>query len=407
MGAGTRHHRARRALFHRGREEFAACREDHALPGRRDVEVLDVAGRRDPGGSAVEAVGGDGDLDGNGGPVAVRVEQMQRARLLEDDPSVRVGARPAEVPGVRFGPGPGLAAPGVVGIQVVRAPAVGGEEDPGSDPHRVAVGARVVGDLCQLAALQLEDVEVLRPAAGVALPGAEVPEERRIDHAAAVRRPGPGPGARHRERRGEPPAPRHLVEPALGHSVAVPERAEEDALAVRRPVVDDVVEAPAGRHRPGRRIERQLLRGAAPRRHHVDLLVAVVLAGEGDLAPVGREPREEFAARVRRQPHCGATGDRGRPQVAGVGEDDAVPVDIGEAEQPRLGAGGLRQRRQGGGDQEGGEGAHLGFPRRIGVSGPPFAYGAARRAKRSVSGFVPSPAAGPGQRILAATLRRP
>ena len=293
---------------------------------------------------------------------------MEGARLLEDDAAARVAARPADVPVVRVGPGPRVAAFRVVGIEVVRPRTVGGEEDPGADPHRVPVGPRVVGDLRQLPGHGVEHVEVLSPATGVALPGTEVPEERRIDQPNSVRGPGAGPGAGHRQGGSEPSAPWNLVEPPLADPVSVPERAEEDLLAVGRPVVDDVVVGPAGRKRPGGGVEGQLFRNTASGRHDVDLFVAVVLPGEGDLAAVRREPGEEFLPRVGGQPHRGPAGGRGGPEVAGVGEDDAVPVDVRKAEEPGFGTGRMRQRSKDGDWQDpdwqdrNGD-AHGGFPR--------------------------------------------
>ena len=168
--------------------------------------------RRNAGRPAVQAVGGNGDLDGYRGPVTVRVETVQSARLLEDDRSGSVASRPTDVPGLRAGPGAGVAAAGVVGVEVVRPRTVGGEEDPGADPHRVPVGARVVGDLRHFARGAIEHVEVLRPAARVALPRPEVPKERRINELVSLRGPGARPGARHGERRWESASPRDFVE---------------------------------------------------------------------------------------------------------------------------------------------------------------------------------------------------
>ena len=260
VGAGRRRQGAGRPLLHRGREELAARREDQALSGRRDVEVLDVARRGNAGGTAVQAVRRDGDPDGCRRPVTIRVEEVQRPRLLEDDAPGGVAPRPAEVPGFGVGPGPGLAALGVVGIQVVRPRTVRGEEDPGADPHRIPVRPRVVGDPDEVPAGRLEDVQVLGPAPGIALPGAEIPEERRIDQPLSVRRPGAGAGARHREGRRQAPAALDFEEPAFRDPVPVAQRAEQDPPAVGRPVIDDVVVAPAGRHRAGGRIEGELFR---------------------------------------------------------------------------------------------------------------------------------------------------
>ena len=116
-------------------------------------------------------------------------------------------------------------------------------------------------------------------------------------------------------------------------------RAEEDVLAVVRPAHDDVVRP----HAVGDFVAAERggvgepLRHAALGGHDVDLGVAVVLAGEGDLLAVGREAGEHLEAFVAGQPAGDAAGGRHGVQVAGVGEDDLVAVDGREAEQPGLG----------------------------------------------------------------------
>ena len=92
-------------------------------------------------------------------------------------------------------------------------------------------------------------------------------------------------------------------------------------LAVARPAEDLMVVAPARRQRPACRIPRELLRHAAGRRDDVHLFVAVVLAGECDPLPVGREPREQLETGVRRETRRGAarcsepTTDRPRDRM--------------------------------------------------------------------------------------------
>ena len=130
-------------------------------------------------------------------------------------------------------------------------------------------------------------------------------------------------------------------------------RAEDDVLAVVRPAHDDVVRP----HAVGdvvaaeRRGVGQPLGLAALGGHDVDLGVAVVLAGEGELLAVGREAGEHLEAVVAGQPAGDAARRRDGVQVAGVGEDDAVAVDGGEAQQPGL-VGGLRRRRPRGDEEQ-------------------------------------------------------
>ena len=78
------------------------------------------------------------------------------------------------------------------------------------------------------------------------------------------------------------------------------------------------------------------LRHAALGGHEVDLGVAVVLAGEGEPLAVGREAGEHLEAVVAGQPAGDAAGGRHGVQVAGVGEDDLVAVDGGEAQAARF-----------------------------------------------------------------------
>ena len=77
-----------------------------------------------------------------------------------------------------------------------------------------------------------------------------------------------------------------------------------------------------------RRIVGQLPGLAAIGGHHVNLLVAIVLAGEGDPLAVGRELREQLDAGMRGEARSGAAGGVDHPQIAAVSEDDAVVVDV-------------------------------------------------------------------------------
>ena len=177
------------------------------------------------------------------------VVDVQLACQLVDDARSVVGARPADVPGGRVGDLPDVAAGGRAGVQVERPVAVRGEVDGVADPHGVALGALAVGEGGDLRRSEIEEVEVLRPAALVALPVAEVAEEGRVDHPRAVGREVAGARGRHGKRGGQPAVDGHGVELALGRSAGVAERAEEDRAAVRRPAEDLVIEAPARRQR--------------------------------------------------------------------------------------------------------------------------------------------------------------
>ncbi len=326
------------------REDVAARHDDRPLAVRRQRRVLDEPGDVAAVRPRRHQVAGhlDRDLPRR---AAGGVEQLELAVELVDDLPLRAGARPAHVPQRRLRHLLGGAARGVVDEQVERAGAVGGEPDAVADPHRVAVGARVVGDARRPPGGEVEDVEVLGPAAGVALPAPEVAEQRRVDHPGPVGREVAGAGDRHRQGLRQPALDRHLEQAPLADVPALAERAEQHLLAVRAPAVDQVVVPPARRQRPPGRVVGELARRAAVGGHDIDLLVAVVLPGEGDPAAVGGELGEQLDAGMGGEPAGGAAGGGGGPQVAAVGEDDAVAVDVGEAQQLGL-RGGARGRQQ-------------------------------------------------------------
>ena len=241
-------------------------------------------------------------------------------------------------------PGP-LPLPVVV-VQVECAVPVGCEDDVASDPHRVAVGTDMVRDLHGRALGAVEDEQVLRPAARVALPGPKVSEQRRVGDEVAVRRYGSSTRHGHLEGLRQSTLDRNGVEsPVLG-SPEGPRRPEDHRRAVRHPAVDLVFVPPAGRKRTASGVERQLDRLAAVRRNHIHLLVAVVLAGEGNPAAVGREFREQLQSGIRSQPDCPAAAIGRLPQVARIHERDAVAVNVGESKELCLSRRNSYQKRQ-------------------------------------------------------------
>ena len=111
-------------------------------------------------------------------------------------------------------------------------------------------------------------------------------------------------------------------------------------------------------------VEGELLRGAAPRRHDLDLPGAGVLGGEGDPLPVGRDLREELEARVRRE--AVGPGRRRRRRARG---------------RPRR----RRRRRRRGRRGSGGDGPRAGRRRRGTAPGRPEG-GAPRGSRRGARG---------------------
>ena len=143
----------------------------------------------------------------------------------------------------------------------------------------------------------------------------------------------------------DPPFGAHGVEPRLAERPRGALAAEEDARAVLRPTIHLVVVAPSLGARAAGRVPGQLPRHAAARRHDVHLLVAVVLAGEGDRFAVGRELGEHLDARMRRESSRLPAAHVGEPDVAAVREGDLVAVDVGKTK--KLGLRGGRGQRGG------------------------------------------------------------
>ena len=355
IGAGGVGQVAGRTVLGRDGEDVAASGEGGPLRFRTEREAGHLVRRRNPAGTTGELVRRHVDGDGARGAGA-EVEDLERTGLLVDDAPVRlVGAGPTHVPLVLVRELGELARIDLVGIQVQRAVPVRGEVDRVADPHRVAVGALVVRHLDRLQAVDVEDPQVLRPASFVALPVPEVPGHRRVDDALSVGRKIAAARLRHRQRSRQSAGGVDQEQLCVTQVPSVPQRPEQDGLAVGRPAVDLVVVAPARRKGPGGRVEGQLPGRAARRVHDVDLLVAVVLPGEGDLRTVRREPGEQLQAGMGGEARRRAPVRRSEPDVPRVGERDPVAGEVGEAEQPgRLAGLGPSRRRQHGDGQEGG-----------------------------------------------------
>jgi hypothetical protein len=270
---------------------------------------------------------------------------LQIAVQFVHDPSFAVVAGPAHVPRVAMRELPDLAGFHVVRVEVERAAPVRAEVDRVADPHRVAVRAGMIRNPFPLMGAQVEHVQVLRPAALIPFPRAEVPDQWRVRNARFIRRKITRARLRHRERLGHAAVDPHGVELRPGEVPRVAQGAEQNRRAVRGPVVHLVVVAPARGERTACRVERQLL-GRAPRGwDDVDLLVAVILAGNGDPSAVRRELRKQLQTRMGRQPGRGAACGRRTPEVAGVAEHHPVPMNVGEPQNFGLGCRG-RSREQ-------------------------------------------------------------
>ncbi len=337
-------------------EDVAAGDEECPLPLRREGKPLELGRRGNPRWALPEPVIRHGDRDRTALP-GFRVEHLDLAvELVHDPPGGPVAARPPDVPEAALGHRPGAPLGHVEGVEVEGAASVGGEVDGAADPDRVAIGVGVADHPAGRLRGEVEDEEIVGGAAGVALLGPEVAVERGVDDLLSIRRELAGAGLRHRERLGGAAAQGNGEQLRLAGRPAVAARPIDDPRAVVGPAVDLVVPAPARGEGTGGRVPGQLLRLAAGGRHDVDLLVAVVLPGEGDPLPVGGEAREQLHARVGGDPGGLAAGGWRRPDVTAVGEGDPVAADGGEPEQLRLGRGGQRGEQQGnGGENAAGE----------------------------------------------------
>ena len=344
MGARTVGEVAGGTVLDRRGEHVAAGNEQGPLSLGRKLEVLDEPAHGVARGPRGHTVVGHGDRDRPLG-ANLGVVDPQLAVLLVNELVVVVGTRPAHVPGGAVRELDDRLGGQVPAIEVQRTVAVRHEVDAVRKPHGVALGAHRVRDRLDLVRGQVVDKEVLGPSARIALPGSKVPEQRRVHHPLAVGREIAAPRGRHRQR-GRWTAPRrHGVQLALvDDSVGVAHRPEHHALAVRGPAGDQVVVAVARRHRPVRRVERELARHTTRGRHHVDLLVAVVLTGKGDHRAIGREAGHEFEPWVRGEPGRRTAYGRRRPEVPRVGEDHAGAMDVGKTQH--LGLGSRRKRQQ-------------------------------------------------------------
>ncbi len=343
MHAGRVRQVARRAVLGRHGEHVAPRAEERPVSVGRDVEVGDaVADVHGDGPPAVEVLGDRhrhllGLLGGE-------VEAVEVAAVLEDDRRVAERRELDVVVGearelLR------LLRPEVVAVEVqpVRLVAVGEEVDLVPLPHRDDVLGRVARQVGGGLRPEVVEPDVVGHPAAVALPGAELAEDAVVDELLAVGRVGGEAAAGQRQFLDRTAV--HTGEIKLAEEVVPvdPARAEEDVRIVLPPDHEVVRPHAVGhvvareRGRPG-----QALRHASLRRHQVDLGVAVVLAGEGEPLPVGGEARDHLEPDVAREAAGDAAGRGDRVEIAGVGEDDLVPVDGREPEQPRLGGLGAR-----------------------------------------------------------------
>ena len=279
-------------------EDVSPRAEDRPAPLRAERVALDVASRRNAARAPRDSVAGNFDRNTVGLPGWHVVNAQFAVQFVYDAP-VGVRSGPPDVPSLLARDPLGFLGAGVVPIQVQDAVTIRNEVDGVSDPHGVAVRANVIGDLFRPIAVEVEQIQVLSPTALIALPRPEVAEQRRIGHALAVRRNGTRSRFGNRQSGRQTAFHRHGIQFSRTRLPIVPGGPEQHPIPVGSPAVDVVVVAPAGRERPSRRIVGQLPRFTALRGDDIDLLVAVVLAGERDPPPCRIEFREEFETGMR------------------------------------------------------------------------------------------------------------
>ena len=323
-----------RAVFGGDREHVAARLEDRALAGGRGRRLADQLGDRL--GARLEGGPVGDDLDGDlGRLLGGQVQQVEAAARLEHDVLGAEGReRHVEVGELRhLAHGAALVAGPDVGALV--GAAIGEEVERVAVPHRVFVVGVAGGDVGRGLGRQVERPDVGRPAAAIALPGAERLRLRQVGDLLAVGRVGGELAVRDRQLLGRPALGGDQVELVVALPAALARRREQDPRAVGVPV----------EHAIGHRVPRQARRIAALHGHRVDVGVAVVVGGVGERLAVRREARERLLAARRAEAH-GDPALLGRhPDVAGVDEGDLRRRDIGLAQHARVD---LRGRRRGG-----------------------------------------------------------
>ena len=275
-----------------------------------------------------------------------RIVNVQFAVQFVHDAPLGVRSRPAHVPSLLARDPLRLLGTGVVPIQIQDAVPIRNEVHIVPDPHRVAVRANVIRDLFRPVAVEVKEIQVLSPTALIALPSPEVAKQRRVGHALAIRRDGARTRFGNRQGGRQATLHRNGVQFPGTRLPVVPGGPEQHPFPVRSPSVDMVVVAPAGRERPARRIVGQLPRLTALRRDHIDLLVAVVLAGERDPPPGRIEFREELEAGVGGEANRAPALIRNGPNVARMDEDDPIALDVRKSQKLGLGTSGQRQQKR-------------------------------------------------------------
>jgi hypothetical protein len=307
-------------------KHLAARFEEHPLAAGRNRRVLDEIRRVLHPGLQRGEVGCDRDFHL---PMlfGFEVEQIQPSGVFEDDllradagkVHIEVGEKrhlPEAIPLQVVGPN----------VEALVRVAIREEIKRAAVPHGDGLRGVGAGEISRLERLEIEEPDVRVHAAAIPFPGAEIHGDRGIGQRAAVGRDRAKFAVGHRQLFRQPALDRHaveLVEPVLvaGHGGR-----EEQMPPVRIPI-DHAIRRAVVRDAPGQ---------PAAHRHDVNVLVAVVIAAERELRPVGRKPRKRFLPARRTQAHGLAAGLGREPNVARIHERDVPRRDRRLAHHARV-----------------------------------------------------------------------
>ena len=209
-------------------------------------------------------------------------------------------------------------------------------------PHRADVLRRIVGQVLDLAGLEIKKPNVIGHAAAIMFPGAEFTEDAVVNHLGVVRRKGREPAARHGQLLRQVALETRSVKLADEGVESTHARAEHDERPGVFPRHHDVVRAHSVRDIVAThcRRRRNPFRHAAVPRHHVNFGVAVVLRRERELFSVRGKTREGSVSRPARETARDAAFLGDGVELARVTEDDLLAVGSGKTQEP----GCVRQR---------------------------------------------------------------
>ena len=279
-----------------------------------------------------------GHIDGQlVGLFGIQVKGIKKAAVFEND-AVRPKARPIYVKIREVGELANFVTLHAVAKEVepVLGAAVRIEVNRIAVPHRKSVGPVLVRHLFDFVRLQVVNPDVLRHAALIALPGAEIAKDAVVGDAAPVGRKRRETAFIERQGFGQAAIEADRVEPTEPGVKSVTAGKIQDVVGIREPVDDFVVDAHALGEASAAGVDRKLLRVAAFGGDDINVKIAVVLSRECNPFAVGRELREKFQARMRCDAPRHPARARHQPQVAGVAENNLVFGNVGEPHQAPL-----------------------------------------------------------------------